>query len=149
MTNLRTYSELLECVTFQARYAYLRLSGNVGAITFGFERFLNQDFYRSREWRDIRRHVLIRDNFSDLAFSGHSIHSRHVVHHMNPVSIADFESNIGSILDPEFLITTHPDTHLGIHFGKTEVPEVVPIVRAPNDTIPWRTSPTERRLKQK
>lgn len=115
--SLRTYSELIELETFEERYDYLRLRGRVGDVTFGFERGLNQDFYRSYQWKRIRRMVLIRDNNCDLGIEGLDIPSGLHIHHMNPVSVDDLRKRNPDILNPEFLISTSHETHNAIHYG--------------------------------
>jgi len=133
----RTYSELRSLKSFEDRYEYLRLKGKVGLTTFGFERYLNQRFYTSIQWRSVRDFVIVRDEACDLGMPGYEISSRILIHHMNPVSIEDFENGNSSILDPEFLISTMNRTHLAIHFGdKSKIPQI-PKSRRSGDTSPW------------
>lgn len=134
----RTYSELLACATFASRYEYLKLGGSVGEITFGFERYLNQSFYRSVEWRRVRDQVIVRDNACDLAFPGQNLRGRIIVHHMNPVTIEDFERDPSLLLDPEYLVTVSNDTHLAIHYGRSNFGLLQVQERRPGDTCPWR-----------
>lgn len=135
---IRKYSELKSLATFEERYDYLRLKGRVGLSTFGFERYLNQRFYTSREWLSIRNEVIVRDEACDLGISGYEINFRILIHHMNSISVEDFEKGNSSILDPQFLISTTSVTHLAIHFGdKGKIPQL-PILRRRGDTIPWR-----------
>lgn len=113
----RSYSELRRFSTFEERYEYLALRGEVGKITFGFDRWINQQFYRSREWKQVRDFVVVRDNGCDLGILGHEIHSQLMVHHMNPIAPEDLEYGEAWVLDPEFLITTTHRTHNAIHYG--------------------------------
>ena len=108
---IRSYAELARLETFEERYAYLRLSGVVGKSTFGFDRWMNQQFYTSREWRDARRDVIARDLGCDLGVEGFEIHDRIYIHHMNPMEAADISRHDEDILNPEFLITTTHRTH--------------------------------------
>lgn len=136
--RVRTYSELLRSNTFEDRFNYLKLGGSVAESTFGFDRYINQQFYRSRQWRDIRNHVIARDEGLDLGCPGYEIYDRIVIHHMNPMRPEDIEHGDDSILDPEFLITTTHRTHNAIHYGDESL-LVRPLVeRRPGDTTPWR-----------
>lgn len=136
--NIRTYSELSKLQTFAERYQYLRLSGAVGEETFGFDRYLNQVFYKSKEWKRVRDYVIVRDNGCDLGVEGYEIHGRILVHHMNPITLKDIEQRSDIILDPEFLISTVHNTHNAIHYGDESLLIQDPIIRKPNDTCPWR-----------
>ena len=135
---IRSYSELIAIPTFEARYEYLRLGGKVGEETFGFDRYLNQTFYRSNEWQDIRDHVIIRDNGCDLAMFGREIYGRILVHHMNPIRMEDIVNRSKYLLDPEYLISTTKLTHDAIHYGDSSLLITAPIERSKNDTCPWR-----------
>lgn len=135
---IRTYSELITLPTFEERYRYLRLGGKVGEETFGFDRYLNQIFYTSDEWRAIRDKVIVRDLGCDLGILGREIHSRIIVHHMNPVRIEDLTRRSKYLLDPEFLISTVKSTHDAIHYGDESLLITVPRERTKNDTCPWR-----------
>lgn len=137
-TNIRTYSELIRLPTFEERYRYLRLSGSVGRETFGFDRYLNQIFYRSPEWRSVRDFVIVRDNGCDLGIDGREIHERIIIHHMNPITIEDIERRSDYLLDPEFLISTIHSTHNAIHYGDESLLILAPVERSPYDTCPWR-----------
>ena len=137
-TNVRTYSELITIPTFKGRYEYLRLKGIIGEETFGFDRYLNQSFYRSREWMDIRDYVIVRDNGCDLGMPGHEIHGRILIHHMNPITKEDILRRSEFLLDPEYLISTIKLTHDAIHYGDENLLMDEPIVRTKNDTCPWR-----------
>ena len=135
---IRTYSELITLPTFEERYRYLRLGGIVGKDTFGFDRYFNQLFYRSKEWKDIRDHVIVRDNGCDLGMDGYEIHGRIYIHHMNPIRIEDIRDATEFLLDPNYLITTTFRTHNAIHFGDEDQLLVAPVERTANDTCPWR-----------
>lgn len=138
MSKNRSYRELRKFLTFEERFDYLSLKGNVGESTFGFDRYLNQQLYRSREWRRTRDLVIIRDNACDLAMPGYEIEFQILIHHMNPISIEDIESDNQDIFDPEFLICTTYNTHRAIHFGDESLLPKPPIVRSPHDTTLWR-----------
>ena len=138
MTNIRTYSELITLPTFEERYRYLRLGGRVGEETFGFDRYLNQIFYKSVEWRSIRDHVIIRDCGCDLGMPDREIHGRIIVHHMNPIYQEDILRRSKYLLDPEYLICTIKNTHDAIHYGDENLLITVPVERSKNDTCPWR-----------
>ena len=136
---IRTYSELIELPTFEERFEYLRLSAIVGDPTFGYERFLNQVFYRSPEWKRIRNEVIRRDNGCDLAIEDRSIIDRIEIHHITPITSDDIESNGELLYDLNNLICTSPNTHKAIHYGDMSlITRSEPVVRRPNDTCPWR-----------
>lgn len=135
---IRTYSELSTIHSFEDRYRYLRLNGSVGTETFGFDRIFNQQFYRSREWKAIRDHVIVRDNGCDLGVEGYEIHGRIYIHHMNPIMLKDIETASEFLLDPEYLITTTHGTHNAIHYGDEDLLVLPPVERSKNDTCPWR-----------
>ena len=136
--SIRTYSELITIPTFKERFEYLRLDGKVGEETFGFDRYLNQSFYKSPEWRSVRDFVIIRDCGCDLAIEGHKIFGKILVHHMNPIRIADIVNRSEYLLDPEYLICTIKNTHDAIHYGDSSLLITEPIERTKNDTCPWR-----------
>ena len=138
MTNIRTYSELITFQTFKERYKYLRLRGFVGEETFGYDRYLNQVFYKSREWMDIRDYVIVRDNGCDLGIPGHEIRERILIHHMNPITKEDILRRSDILLNPEYLICVTPNTHRAIHYGNSNLLIKDPIERRPNDTCPWK-----------
>ena len=138
MTDIKCYSELMLLPTFQARYKYLRLNGEVGRETFGFDRYMNQFFYRSPEWRRVRDFVITRDEGCDLGIPGREIFGRIVIHHMNPIRPEDIRNRSDLLLDPEYLITTIHDTHLAIHYGDEHLLLQEPVERRPNDTCPWK-----------
>lgn len=137
--SIKTYTELSRLNTFEDRFEYLRLGGSVGKETFGFDRWLNQYFYqRSAEWRRVRDKIIVRDNGCDLGVEGYDIYSRIIVHHINPISMEDFEKQSIYLLDPEFLICTTHNTHNAIHYGDANLLIKAPIERSRNDTCPWR-----------
>lgn len=133
----RSYSELRRLTTYQERFDYLELKGAVGETTFGFMRWLNQQFYSSREWRDVRATVILRDNGCDLGAEGYDIFSDLLIHHMNPVTREDLVHGDSSILDPEFLITTTKRTHNAIHYGGKNLLPKPTLQRKPGDTRLW------------
>lgn len=135
---LRTYSDLSRLETFEERFDYLSLDGRIGTSTFGFDRYLNQRFYSSTEWKKVRNFVLARDEACDLGIEGLDIKYMPLIHHMNPIQPEDLENFNPDILEPEFLITTTKNTHNAIHFGDRSrlIPRVVE--RQPNDQAPWR-----------
>lgn len=135
---IRTHSELVTLPTFQERYRYLRLNGAVGQETFGFDRYLNQIFYRSDEWRAIRDDVIIRDNGCDLGIEGREIYGRILIHHMNPITKEDILAHSDFLLNPEYLICTAKQTHDAIHYGDDTLLTQEPVMRSKNDTCPWR-----------
>lgn len=136
--NIRTYSELITLPTFEARYEYLKLHGEVGKETFGFDRYLNQAFYKYPEWRKTRDLVIIRDNGCDLGIEGREIRGKILIHHMNPITKEDILSRSDYLLNPEYLICTIKRTHDAIHYGDENLLAKDPIERRPNDTCPWR-----------
>lgn len=135
---IRTYSELSKFQTFEERYAYLKLSGTVGKDTFGYDRYLNQIFYRSQEWKSIRDKVIIRDEGCDLGVDGYEIHGRIYIHHMNPIMLKDIENKTEFLLNPKYLITTTHSTHNAIHYGDESLLPLIPKERTANDTCPWK-----------
>jgi hypothetical protein len=137
MTKIRTYRELRQLDTFEDRYHYLELRGTLGVRTFGFDRWVNQRFYKSHEWQSIRNHVIIRDNGCDLGIYGFEIYSGLLVHHMNPITLNDLEHGEDWIIDPNFLITTSLQTHNAIHYGDESLLPRGPIVRKFGDTTLW------------
>lgn len=137
MSRIRTYSELRRLHTFEERFDYLELKGSVGESTFGFDRWLNQRFYTSREWRWARNFVISRDNGCDLGVPGFEIHSGAMVHHMNPMSVDDITHGNEDILDPEYLILVSLNTHNAIHYGGKDLLPKGPVERIPGDTTLW------------
>lgn len=137
MTIIRSYRELRRLDTFEDRFEYLRLNSDVGRATFGFERYVNQAFYRSVQWKQIRNHVIARDEGMDLGIPGYEIYDRVIIHHMNPMTVEDIEHGNSDILDPEFLITTTHRTHNAIHYGDSTLIRQPLVERRPGDTILW------------
>lgn len=136
--TIRTYSELITLPTFEERYRYLRLHNSVGKETFGFDRYINQTFYRSPEWKRVRDLVIVRDNGCDLAMEDRAIYSRIYIHHMNPLAIDDFRDSTEFLLNPEYLICTTHTTHNAIHYGDEGLLALALVERKPNDTCPWK-----------
>jgi hypothetical protein len=134
---IKTYSELRRYRTFEDRYEYLRLGGSVGAPTFGFDRYLNQEFYRSTLWKNARRDVIARDLGCDLGIEGHEIFDRPYVHHMNPMGADDIKNSSYDIINPEFLITVSHNTHNAIHYGDANLLPKPVVARQPGDTNLW------------
>ena len=137
MTRIRTYSEMVRYSQFEDRYNYLRLRGAVGVSTFGFDRYINQQFYTSREWRHVRHQVIIRDNGCDLGVPGHDVFGAIFIHHMNPMTVEDIEHGNEDILDPEFLITVTHRTHNAIHYGDERLLPQPFVERKAGDTKLW------------
>ena len=136
--DIRSYSELITIPTFEERFRYLKLDGRVGEETFGFDRYLNQIFYKSNEWLRVRDLVIVRDNGCDLGIEGREIYGRILIHHMNPITIDDITRRSKYILDPEYLITTVKNTHDAIHYGDESLLIKGPIERSKYDTCPWK-----------
>lgn len=137
---IRTYSELITHSTFEDRFEYLSLKGQVGQETFGFDRYLNQKFYRSREWKQIRDLVIVRDSGCDLGILGREIRSHIIIHHMNPLMLNDITDSTEYLLDPEYLICVSHNTHQAIHYGDASLLIADPVVRTKNDTCPWKNN---------
>jgi hypothetical protein len=137
MTRVRRYSELSQLETFEERYEYLKLDSVVGTSTFGFDRWINQQFYRSWEWKRVRNEVIVRDNGCDLGVEGYELHSNLLIHHMNPVTVDDIQHGVKWILDPNFLITTSKRTHNAIHYGDASLLPRGPVTRRSGDTTLW------------
>lgn len=135
---IRTYKELSRLKTFEERFEYLKLNGTIGSDTFGFDRYLNQKFYGSKEWRTIRNEVIVRDNGCDLGIPGREIYNKIIIHHMNPICIDDIVSASRFLLNPEFMICVSHETHNAIHYGDANLLAKEPIERTLNDTCPWR-----------
>ena len=133
----RTFSELSHIPSFEGRFQYLKLGGNVGRETFGFDRYINQRFYSSFEWKRVREEVIVRDNGCDLGVPGYEIHGGLLIHHINPMTADDVSHGEDWILDPEFLITTTHNTHNAIHYGTDTLLPKVAIAREPGDTRLW------------
>ena len=135
---IRTYSELIRLPTFEERFEYLRLDGLVGKDTFGFDRYLNQLFYESNEWKAIRNYIITRDGGCDLAIPELEIPGRIYIHHINPLTKEDILDKTDYLLNPEYLVCTSFDTHQAIHYGNMDQLPKGPIIRTKNDTCPWR-----------
>lgn len=137
MTKIRTYSELKSFSTFDERFEYLKLDGSVGHSTFGFDRWINQRFYTSWEWKRAREAVIVRDNGCDLGINGHEIYADILVHHINPMTVDDIRNGEDWMINPEYLITTTKRTHNAIHYGNNlQMPKVV-TERKMGDTKLW------------
>ena len=135
---MRTYSELSRLKTFKERFEYLKLDGLIGEETFGWDRYLNQVFYKSPEWRSTRDKIIVRDNGRDLGVEGYDIFGKIIIHHMNPMSLSDIANRNPDIFNPEYLICVSHETHNAIHYGDTNQLNLGPIERTANDTCPWR-----------
>lgn len=137
----KSYHDLLDLETFEERLDYLRLGGGVGRATFGFDRYLNQQFYASYEWKRVRNLVITRDNGCDLGIPGYEIHTELLIHHMNPVKVDDIVHKADWIVDPNYLITTTHRTHNAIHYGGASPYPKVVLARSPGDTTLWKGRP--------
>jgi hypothetical protein len=135
---IRRYSELKHIETFEERFNYLKLNGSVGKETFGFDRYLNQIFYSSPEWKKIRREVIIRDNGCDLGIADYNIQGQILIHHMNPISKDDIINRSDILLNPEYLVCVSLNTHNAIHYSDESLLSLLPNERSKNDTCPWR-----------
>lgn len=135
--RIRTYSEMCRFQTLEDRFEYLKLGGSVGRSTFGFDRYINQRFYTSRQWKQVRDEVIVRDDGLDLGVDGYEIYDRIIIHHMNPLTVEDVEAGVLDILDPEFLVTTAHLTHNAIHYGDRSLLPRPLIERRPGDTKLW------------
>lgn len=138
MRTIRTYSELMRLPTFEERFRYLKLDGLVGKDTFGFDRYLNQEFYRSKEWKEVRDFVIVRDNGCDLGMDGYEIVGRIYIHHMNPITVNDIVHSSDFLLNPDYLICVSHNTHNAVHYGDEDLLVTAPVERRKNDTCPWK-----------
>ena len=138
MKIIKCYSELIQIPDYQERFEYLKLAGQIGESTFGFDRWLNQNFYRSAEWKRVREQVIIRDFGCDLAHRDYPIGGQILIHHMNPIELADITEKSSEILNPNYLVCVSKTTHNAIHYGDAELLPKPPIERRANDTCPWR-----------
>jgi hypothetical protein len=136
--SIKTYSELITIPTFEERFQYLKMQGMVGEETFGYDRYLNQLFYTSPEWRRVRRDVIVRDNGCDLGIWDREIQGLITVHHINPITIDDIRNRSDFLLNPDYLICVSDLTHKAIHYGDDRLLIAAPVERRPNDTCPWR-----------
>lgn len=136
---IRRYGELIQRSDFIDRFNYLKLDSIVGRETFGYDRYLNQKFYKSKEWKDLRNYVIVRDNGCDLACDGYEIHGKIIIHHMNPIT-ADhiIHGDSDALLNPDFLVCVSLDTHNAIHYGDSTLLVSDPVLRRRNDTCPWK-----------
>lgn len=137
MAIIRTYQEMVKRPDFESRYEYLRLGGNVGESTFGFDRYINQSFYRSREWKNVRDVVIVRDDGCDLGIQGREIHAGILIHHINPLDVSDLIHHEEWVLNPDFLVTTTHNTHNAIHYGNRSLLRQPYRPRAFGDTRLW------------
>ena len=139
MTMKKSYSELIQIPTFIERYRYLKLNGTIGEDTFGYDRYLNQRFYQSKEWRQFRRDIIIRDMGGDLGIEDHPIGGVIIIHHINPIDKQDILlGRWVKLMDPENVICVSHMTHEAIHYGDESLLMIEPTERRPNDTCPWR-----------
>lgn len=138
MMSIKTYSELIALPTFEERYQYLKLDCSVGVETFGFDRYLNQNFYRSTAWKRVRDEVIVRDNGCDLGIEDRIIRGKILIHHMNPINDKDILNLTDILLNPEYLICVTHATHNAIHYGDEDLLIKGPIIRTKNDTCPWK-----------
>lgn len=137
--SIKTYTELKQLKTFEERFKYLKLNGRVGEETFGFDRYVNQKFYRSSEWKQLRNHIIVRDNGCDLGIEDKDIYGRVYIHHMNPISVKDIDNVSEYLLNPEYLVVVSHDTHNAIHYGdESYLKNNQVITRTKNDTVPWK-----------
>lgn len=136
--SIKTYSELITIPTFEERFEYLQLKGSVGKDTFGYDRHLNQVLYRSHEWKRLRNQIIIRDCGCDLACEGYDIHSKVLIHHLNPITVEDVLARSRKVFDPDNLVCVSHNTHNAIHYGDMDLLVTGPIIRTKNDTCPWR-----------
>ena len=139
--SIRTYTELIQIPTFVERYRYLKLGGKVGEETYGWERYLNQKFYQSHEWREFRRQIILRDQGCDLGMEGYEFApgEKIFIHHMNPIATKDIVNQTEFLMNPEYVISVRKKTHDAIHYGdESLIMEYELVVRRPNDTCPWK-----------
>lgn len=137
--NLRTYQELIQIPTYIDRFRYLKIGNGVGEETFGFDRWMNQRFYNSHEWRNLRNHIITRDNGCDMAFPDREIEGKIYIHHMNPIEKQDIYDMTDFVMNPMFLVCVAHNTHNAIHYGSEDLLDCnILVQRAPNDTCPWK-----------
>lgn len=136
--NIKTYSELIQIPTFIGRYRYLKLNGQVGNETFGYDRYLNQILYHSPEWKCFRRDIILRDNGCDLGCDGYELVGKILIHHIEPITVRDIELRDSKVFDPENVISTSLNTHNAIHYSDEGLLIIEPLVRTLNDTCPWK-----------
>lgn len=139
MTHTKTYSELLYLPTFTERFLYLKLDGTVGEKTFGWQRYANQEFYRSKEWKSLRDRIILRDNGCELGIEDFPIAGKIYIHHMNPIDVNDIENTTDYLINPEYLICCSFKVHQAIHYGDESILDAMTYkVRTKNDTCPWK-----------
>lgn len=139
MRTTKCYSELQNLKTYDERFRYLQIGGHIGIESFGYDRYLNQAFYKSPDWKRIRDKVIIRDNGCDLSMEGYPIQGRVIIHHMNAITIDDVLDLNPNIFNPEYLICVSHQTHNALHYGDETYPDRFKVIeRRPNDTIPWK-----------
>lgn len=136
---MRTYTELIQFPDFEDRFAYLKLDGRIADDTFGWDRWINQRFYHTSEWKRVRDQVIVRDSGYDLASRGHEISGQILIHHMNPIRLEDLMERPDYVLDPEFLVCVSKATHNAIHYGNIDLLPSPMIQRSRNDTCPWKS----------
>lgn len=137
---MKSYSDLIKIDSYEDRYEYLKETGKVGEDTFGYRRYLNQQFYRSNEWKKIRNQVIIRDEGCDMGHPDHPIAGAIYIHHMVPLTPEDIETHSQFLVDPEYLICVSYATHSAIHYGNSDLLPSAAAERSPNDTCPWRNN---------
>lgn len=136
---IRRYSELVTLPTFEERFRYLKLTGGVGKATFGFDRYLNQSFYKSHEWKRLRNEIIVRDLGCEMGLEGYEIGGRILIHHMNPITDKDIIDNTNFLMNPEYLVCVSHEVHNAIHYGDESIfRRMVLVERRPNDTCPWK-----------
>lgn len=138
---MKTYKQCITFPTFEERFEYLKLDGAVGLATFGSDRYLNQIFYNSPEWKTVRRDVILRDNGCDLGIPDRIVRGRIYIHHLNPISVEDVLNRSSKLFDPDNLICVSRATHEAIHYGDFNLLNPsTPLERKPFDQAPWRTA---------
>lgn len=136
---IRYYSELIQLPTFKERFEYLKLSGSVGKATFGYDRYLNQNFYKSQEWKRLRNEIIVRDNGCEMGLEDYEIRGRIFIHHMNPIVDDDIVNVSDYLMNPEYLICVSHDIHNAIHYGNDDIVRAKDYIpRRPDDTCPWK-----------
>lgn len=137
--KIRTYRELIQMPTLKERFRYLKLSGAVGKATFGYDRYLNQNFYRSQDWKRLRNEIIVRDDGCELGLEDHPIAGRIFIHHMNPIDDEDIINSTEYLMNPDYLICVSHDMHNAIHYGNEDILRAKDFMpRTPNDTCPWK-----------
>ena len=137
--TMKKYNELIQFETFEDRFEYLKMQGDVGQETFGFDRYLNQKFYKSEEWKKVRNDVIVRDKGNDLGIKDREIKENIIVHHINPITPDDIKNKEPWILDPENLICVSLDTHNALHYGDASLlPSTDSTISKPKDSSPWK-----------